>query len=286
MGKESFYTRLVLYLFATLLILSSPGIARLSAGTTPPALQLYVYTAPDEGVDVNSTFIYGKTEGLLVDCAYRPEDAEKVADNVTKGGRKLKAIFITHPDADHFGGAATILKRFPGTPVYMTATALAELQRTDAEAAKALNPTALPGNMMNVDGEAVEFIKDIQGDYPARPANSMVWVPSLKALLTDDVVFSGIHIWLADSTVETRAAWRKSLERVTAMHPQTLVPGHQRGPQANDAVGFTKKYLEAFDEVRKTAPDMDTFVAEMKKRFPDLIQDKFLNAAAKTSYKK
>jgi hypothetical protein len=38
--------------------------------------------------------------------------------------------------------------------------------------------------------------------------------------------------------------------------------------------------------VRNSAADMDTFVAEMKKRFPGLAQVEFLSAAAKTSYHK
>jgi glyoxylase-like metal-dependent hydrolase (beta-lactamase superfamily II) len=142
---------------------------------------------------------------------------------------------------------------------------------------------------MTIDGETIEFIKDLQGDYPARPANSMVWIPSLRALIADDVVFRGIHPWLAESTTETRAGWTRSLERVTFLHPRTLVPGHQRSPDEKDsqgAVAFMKKYLETFDEVRNSAADADTFVSEMKKRFPELGQAGFLAAAAKTSYQK
>jgi len=98
-------------------------------------------------------------------------------------------------------------------------------------------------------------------------------------LITGDIVFSRIHPWLADSTPHVRAAWIKSLEQVTALHPQTLIPGHQRGGRPKDtadAVALIKTFLETFDRVRNSAPDADQFVSEMKARFPQLGQIDFL----------
>ena len=75
----------------------------------------------------------------------------------------------------------------------------------------------------------------------------------------------------------------KNLEKT---RPTFKTKGGAPAADAKDAVAFTKKYLETFDEVRNSAADMDTFVAEMKKRFPGLAQVEFLSAAAKTSYHK
>jgi glyoxylase-like metal-dependent hydrolase (beta-lactamase superfamily II) len=251
-------------------------------------LQLYVYTAGEAAYNVTSTLIYGANEALLVDTQFHPTDAQQLADHIAARKVQLKAIFITHPDADHFGGMALLRKAFPSTPIYMTRTALDEFRRTAAHLEALPMPEVLPGSKMLVDGRSVEFITDLQGDYPAKPANSMVWVPSVRALIADDVVFSGIHPWLTDSTPETRAAWIKSLDRVSSLHPRLLVSGHDPSrslDHGSQDVAFMKKYLKAFDQVRNSAPTAEAFVAELKKRFPRLRQEKFLDYAAKSSYR-
>jgi glyoxylase-like metal-dependent hydrolase (beta-lactamase superfamily II) len=47
---------------------------------------------------------------------------------IAASGTRLKAIFSTHPDDDHYFGVATIVARFPGTPVYMATVALEEFK--------------------------------------------------------------------------------------------------------------------------------------------------------------
>ena len=71
---------------------------------------------------MTSTLIYGDTEAILVDTQFRISDAEKLADRIAAKGRRLKAILVTHPHFDHFYGASVLLRRFPGTPVYASAS--------------------------------------------------------------------------------------------------------------------------------------------------------------------
>jgi len=42
--------------------------------------------------------------------------------------------------------------------------------------------------------------------------NSFRWIPSLRSAIAGDVVFNGVHVWLADSTPESRRAWHDSLQ--------------------------------------------------------------------------
>ena len=72
----------------------------------------------------------GPKEALLFDTQYHLADARRLADRIAASGKHLKAIILSHPDHDHFAGAAAIVERFPGTPVYMTAKALEEYKRT------------------------------------------------------------------------------------------------------------------------------------------------------------
>jgi glyoxylase-like metal-dependent hydrolase (beta-lactamase superfamily II) len=91
------------------------------------ALHIAQFPANDTmAYNVNSELIVGRTEAILVDAGLRRSDAEKEAAAVAAMGTHLKAIFITHPDEDHYFGVAPFVEQFPGTPVYMTAAAIEE----------------------------------------------------------------------------------------------------------------------------------------------------------------
>ncbi|HXI02101.1 MAG TPA: MBL fold metallo-hydrolase [Candidatus Saccharimonadales bacterium] len=272
------------------------------AGTNPEPLQIEVHAAGESGFNVTATLIYGKTEAILVDSQFHLTDARDLASRVAATGRTLKAIFITHADDDHYMGAAALRERFPRTPIYMAPAGLREFRRTAAEALAAQKkrapaetpetlpePEPLPGSVLRIDGHEIKIVEDIQGDYSSSPSNSMVWVPSLRTVITGDVVFSGIHPWLAGSTPETRAAWLRSLKRVALLHPLRVVPGHLADTAPGDgldALSFMTSYLETFDELRKSEPDADAFVQAMERKFTGLGQEKFLTLAAKSTYGK
>ena len=106
---------------AALAVACTFGGGRMARSESTP-LALDIYTADTQGIGVTSTLIYGDHEAILVDTQFRISDAEKLADRIAAKGRRLKAILVTHPHFDHFYGASVLLKRFPGTPVYASAS--------------------------------------------------------------------------------------------------------------------------------------------------------------------
>src|SRR5690242_21043171 len=102
-----------------------PLIAAVRLGSRAPALRLVEVGSDSTSFDVVSTLVVGPTESLLWDAQYHVTDAKKLADAIAATHTHLKAIVISHPDHDHYSGLAVVLERFPGTPVYMTAKALA-----------------------------------------------------------------------------------------------------------------------------------------------------------------
>ena len=172
--------RIVLTLSAAGLLggpLVSPEFAPAPAQRSAANLELVQYIADSTAFHVNSVLIVGATEALLVDAQYHVADARRVADQIAASGKRLKAIFITHPDHDHFSGAAAIVERFPGTTVYMTAAALHHFDSTgvadfrrdkarqpDLLADSVVMPQVLPSTRLTVDGQTVEIIPDLQGD--------------------------------------------------------------------------------------------------------------------------
>lgn len=105
----------------------------------------------------------------------------------------------------------------------MTAKARAEYWRTEADSVSRQRKHApdesldtlpalesLPSPTLWVDGQRLEVLEDLQGDYPTEPLNSARWIASQRILVTDDLAFNGVHPWLRGSTSVSRAARRKS----------------------------------------------------------------------------
>jgi glyoxylase-like metal-dependent hydrolase (beta-lactamase superfamily II) len=184
--------------------------------------------------------VVGPTEILLWDGQFHVADAKRLADQIAHSGKHLKAIVVSHPDGDHYIGAATILERFPGTPVYMTAAALDLFNKTAEKSFKngrtrtpeqfpdsLVTPQVLPSMHLTVDGEDVEVVPDVQGDMAGK-SDSYLWIPSLRAILAGDLVFSGVHPYLASSSESARAAWRESCKQMSDRHPLIVVAGHKK----------------------------------------------------------
>src|SRR5579862_991939 len=203
-------------------------IQNAAAATGPAPLSLAVYTADEAGLGATSTLIYGDREAILVDTQFRISDAEKLADLIAAKGRHLKAILISHPHFDHYFGAAVLLKRFPGTPVYATATDVEFIQNTLADRLpryrKAFGadnipadipiPKIMPGTYFFVDGQAVQVLTDLQGDVGPEPSNNIVWVQSLEAAIVGDIVFNQQHLSLGATNAQSRQAWRLTLRMI------------------------------------------------------------------------
>jgi glyoxylase-like metal-dependent hydrolase (beta-lactamase superfamily II) len=272
-------------------ILSTPAAAQ--------KLRLVQFSSDSTSYHVGSTLILGPTEAILVDAQYHMSDARREADSIARLGTHLKAIFITHPDEDHYLGAAAFVERFPGTPVYMTSRGIWEFRRTarsflddlkknqPAEAPDSLvRPKVLPDTLLTVDGERVEIVPDLQGDVLA-VCNSVVWIPSLRAVLAGDIVFNRVHPWLAASDARARAQWHQAIKRIADLHPRTVIAAHKSSldaPDTPDVLTAMDQYLTDFDAALKTAPSPDSVIAVVKRKHPDYAVPLLLQASARTAW--
>jgi glyoxylase-like metal-dependent hydrolase (beta-lactamase superfamily II) len=269
------------------------------AAPAKPVLRLIEVLADTGAYNVNATLITGPTEALLVDAQFHASDARRLADRIAATGTHLKAIFITHPDEDHYLGTALIEERFPGTPVYMTPAAIEEFKEKapkylagmkahqPSEAPDSLvTPQPLPGTTLTVDGEKIEITPDQQGDV-LKPTNSFLWIPSLRAVIAGDIVFNGIHAWLGASSPDARVAWHHSIARIAALHPGIVVAGHKSSAELPDSPGVLRQmdqYLTDFDAARAASPDAKGLVAAMTEKYPSYPERGLLGYSAQVAY--
>ena len=266
---------------------------------TSNGLELVQYVADSTAFNVNSVVIVGETESILIDTQYHVADARRVADQIAATGTRLKAIFITHPDHDHFAGAAVIVERFPGTPVYMTAAAVHHFDSAGVDAFRrdksrqgdlladsVVMPQVLPSNHLTVDGDTIEIIPDLQGDV-LDPVNSVVWIPSLRTLIASDVVFNGVHVWLGASNEATRTAWRDGLRHLQELRPAVVVAGHKptvETPDTPTSLQTMSDYLADFDAARETSKDWRELVAATREKYPWKV-GLLLNYSARSAFR-
>jgi hypothetical protein len=98
-----------------------------------------------------------------------------------------------------------------------------------------------------------------------------------------------VHVYLADSTEESRQRWQDSLKRIQSLHPRVVIAGHKRSADIGDSpqvLVATSEYIKAFETARKSAADANALVDSMKQTYPDYGLEVILAYSAKKSFQK
>ncbi|MBK8006864.1 MAG: MBL fold metallo-hydrolase, partial [Gemmatimonadetes bacterium] len=223
------------------------GAPSLSAQAAAPRLRFEQVLADSTAFDVVATLIIGPRHVLLWDAQYHKADAVRVAEAIARSGRTLQAIVLSHPDEDHLSGVATLLERFPGTPVYLSHAGLQWFDSTAQarfQADRARNPELFPDSLprprewphtrMELDGVRLELLPDLQGDV-RMPTNTALWIPELRTVLAGDIVFRGVHPWLGARTPRRAGG----VAGIVAAAPG---PQARRGDSGAQVVGRPPRY--------------------------------------------
>lgn len=273
-------------------------VAEAPAPAPAPKLQLQVITGSPEGFLVNSTLVSGEKEAVLIDAELTLADGKRVADAVTASKKTLTTVFVTHFHPDHYFGFVSVKEAFPNVKLVALPATVEEIQKTweakvkqwkplfhDAIPAKPLLPEPLTGDSLTVDGVKLEVVGAQQGDSAN---NSYVWIPSLRAVIAGDIVYDDVFPWTAETTPETRKAWAGTLDKLSALNPEIVVPGHQKADhkQAVSNIAFTKSYLAAWDEALATSKKPADLQAKIKAKYPDTALDVIVKIGADAAFAK
>src|ERR1700681_2487198 len=240
-----------------------------------------VFTSPDDQFWVNSVIIEGAREVMLVDAQLTKTNAEKVLQEIKETKKPLSIIYITHEHADHFLGLEVFREAYPGVRIIANSAVTDRINKVYQEKVdkwkKILGSGAtshvvaiekFDGNFIEFENPKIEALKSIQGDTDE---NTMLWIPEQRILISGDVLFNNMHVYTAETDSKARRKWLNSLEKIRALKPSVVIPGHSKvgAPlDASTAVEFTENYLLVFDEELKKTKDPDSLINTMKERFP------------------
>ena len=269
-------------------LLSAAFAAVAATGAHAAPLQLEVFNPGEAAIfPVASVLVSGNKDAVLIDAQFSRGEALKLADRIRASGKHLTTIYISHDDPDYYFGLDAIHAAFPDAKIVATAHVIAGIERKkDAKVAywgpilkenaphEIIVPQALKGDTIKLEGQTLHI----------DPA--FVWIPSIKAVVGGVAVFNRLHVWTADAqTPESRKQWLSTLDRIAALKPQTVVPGHfaPDAPLTPDSISYTRDYLIKFADETAKAADSAALIARMKQLYPDAGLPSALEISAKVA---
>ncbi|MGD1210227.1 MAG: MBL fold metallo-hydrolase [Candidatus Acidiferrales bacterium] len=263
-----------------------------------PASQLHVqvFTSP-EGIAVNSTLVYGDKDAILIDAQFRLSDAHRLVAMILESKKNLTTVYVTHPHPDHYFGLVVMRQAFPNAKFVALPRVVEGIKASwqnrvnawkpqygDNIPSNPIVPDALDGNTLTLEGETLQIFGPLQGDSAGD--NSFVWIPSLKAIVGGDTLFSGAHFVFAPMTAAQKKDWAATVDQEAALKPEIVIPGHQIAGAPNDAsvLDFMKKYMKDSDEAQASSETADEFKSKMKALYPNLGLDGLLNISAGAAF--
>jgi hypothetical protein len=260
-------------------------------------LKIQVFNASENSFGVASVIVSGKTDAVLIDAQFTLADAEKVAQEIKAGGKKLTAIFVSHGDPDFYFGLEVFKKYFPEVTAYASPATVEHIKATSQKkleiwggrlgksiTSNAVLPQVLKGNSIDLEGQKLEII-----GLDEFPDKTFVWIPSIRATIGGINVFgTSFHLWMADAqTAEARKGWISVLDKITALNPEIVIPAHATSDSDFNlkAVSHTKSYIQFYEEALKTHKTSDALIAALKTKYPSLAFETALTIGAKVNTK-
>src|ERR1700729_3601096 len=231
-----------------------------------------------------STLIFGEHAAELVDAMPTVAEAEALAGWIALHNRNLETIYITPAHFDHFYGLSVLLDRFPRARAIATPKTVKAMQMSFTPTVERLARRMFPGQVatklvspepyepdtFTLEGHELRIIEQGRTDSPD---STSLYVPSIGLIVAGDVVYNQCRMYVGDTTPESRKNWIADLDRLAALNPTMVVAGHKKSgaPDSPSAIQETKRYLEDFDRVQKTATSDQDLFDQMTTLYPDWV---------------
>lgn len=269
--------RLLLSLAALTLGLPAPAMAQ------DKPLTVEVLRTSAGSLYANIALIEGERDAVMVDAPFTMADAHRAVAMVLDSGKRLTTVFVTHDHPDHFFAMEVIKDAFPDVKIVAHPVVVADIWHSLPFKVKRWSPMLgangprhpsaplpLEGDTILLEGKELKVIGPMAGDHAHATA---LWAPSIKALFPGDLVYNQMYLWFGEHDPAAIAAWGKSLDRLAALGPVTVVPGHARPGLPNDASGleFSRKYIAQWPALVAAAKDSADLRARVARAYPDAV---------------
>jgi glyoxylase-like metal-dependent hydrolase (beta-lactamase superfamily II) len=280
------------------MLLLATGASWPSIATAAKPLEVEVLQTSAGSLYSNVALIKGEKKAVLVDPPFTRADAHRVVAMVLESGKSLETIFVTHDHPDHFFAMEVLSEAFPDAKIVAHPVVVADIWRSLPFKVKRWSPVLgangprtptaplpIEGDTITLEGHEMKVIGPMWGDHVHATA---LWVPSIKALVAGDLLFNQMFLWMGEHDLADIAAWGQSVDRLAALKPELVVPGHSKPGMPNDssALEFSRAYIAYWHEATAAAKDSADLTARVRNRFPqaiDVLDNFILGNSAKVA---
>lgn len=255
------------------LVTKRPGLAR----DLPPGKEELLWVAN------SATLIAGERDAVLVDAFLTTEHSRTLVDWVVASGKNLRAIYVTHGHGDHFFGLPLLLERFPRAKAFATAEVVKGMHAQLApESMDGFWRSRFPGQIPEhqvvaepLDGNELELeghkLVAVDTGWTDTASSTSLHVPSQGLIVAGDVVYNGIHPYLAETDTRSRLNWIAALDKLEALQPTTVIAGHKIPENSDDPrdIGRTRQYLRDFNRLDETTATARELYDAMLELYPE-----------------
>lgn len=271
------------------------GAHNAMAASTP--LTLRHFPAGENGFFRAPVLISGTREAVLIDGGFTLSDGKALAEAIKAGGKTLTTLYVSQSDPDYYFSLGPIKAAFPAVRIIAASSTIAAIKgsvekklatwgpQLKDNGPQTLSDIVMPepfdGASIVLEGQSIDIV-----DADGLANRRYLAVKSLDAVFGGVLVFSGVHVWTADTPgVEGRKAWIRTLDAMAARKPAVVIPGHMAPAAAIDvsAITYTRDYLVAFEEELAKAADSAALVAAMTRRYPTAGMGVALQIGAKVA---
>ncbi|MFI5798726.1 MBL fold metallo-hydrolase [Streptomyces sp. NPDC051677] len=246
---------------------------------------------------ISSTLVYGERDAVLVDPVMTAQQAAALADWVESFDRNLTTIYVTHGHGDHWFGLATLLERFPNArPVATPTVAENMVKQMDPGFLDNFWRALFPGQIADrlvaaepLEGTALELedreLTIVPLGHTDTDDTTALHVPSIGLVVAGDAAYNDVHLYLAESPREGRAAWKEAIDVIAGLDPAHVVAGHKRAdrPDSPDILAETRGYLDDFEECVESTGSTEELYQAMLKIHPDRVNPGVLWGSARSA---
>jgi glyoxylase-like metal-dependent hydrolase (beta-lactamase superfamily II) len=218
------------------------------------------FPAGERGFFRAPVLLSGARQAILVDGGFTFEDGRSVAAAIQATGKQLTTIYVSQSDPDYYFSLRPIREAFADARLIASADTVAAItasvqKKLDTWSPKlgdtgprTLSDVVLPiasnDRTLSLDDEEIEIVA-----ADGLTNRRFLWVPSLRAVVGGVLVFSGVHVWTADTQrPEQRAAWVANLDA----QPQDRDPRPSRRRSCLRRYG-ARLHARILDRVRRGA---------------------------------
>ncbi|MEM9488321.1 MAG: MBL fold metallo-hydrolase, partial [Myxococcota bacterium] len=198
---------------------------------------MHQHASTEAAIFANAYIVEGETSVVVVDATLTVSEANALRSSITAIGKPLAAVLLTHGHPDHYNGAA-ILVGEDDVPIIAMAGVDAIIRQDDQAKEEQWKPVfgdewpserSFP-TVLVADGERIEFddLSFVVHDVgPAESHYDSYWVLEAPepAAFVGDLVFNGVHAYLADGHSTKWLDLLDRLERDLA-DMKVIYPGH------------------------------------------------------------